>query len=301
MVRTRLYPIRTNRTAQSSWDIPLYRVHTCTSDCEHLIERIGIVTEESFRLRWVLNPTYINGRCDKYGTLEETSVRISSFDGVHAIPGQKLASPDMIVIRDSEFIITFDYPMRNPAVIVFTHDSNVGLTISEVIQIIRAIYTTIYEAERETASVRTYVIQKRCEECPDIDPSDVMEVVNPSSNDCSICLSPMDNPDLVYIRLKCNHNYHKKCIERWIATKNSNLKCPQCRQCIFECEHCDGSGIIEEEYTGAVIPPEHRGMLANRNSTDGVYGIYGHDLDDLFLEGLRYDRVNRELLIQIGS
>jgi len=38
------------------------------------------------------------------------------------------------------------------------------------------------------------------------------------------------------------------------------------------------------------IPREERTTLKNRNRTDGVYGIYGHDLDDLVLSAMRWKR-----------
>jgi len=42
----------------------------------------------------------------------------------------------------------------------------------------------------------------------------------------------------------------------------------------------------EEERTAATktIPMAQRKTLANRNETDGKYGIWGHDLSDLMLD-----------------
>lgn len=47
-----------------------------------------------------------------------------------------------------------------------------------------------------------------------------------------------------------------------------------------------------EEATASTkpIPLEERTTLKNRNRTDGVYGIYGHDLDDLVLTAARWSR-----------
>ena len=47
-----------------------------------------------------------------------------------------------------------------------------------------------------------------------------------------------------------------------------------------------------EEGTAATktIPIEERGALRNRNRTDGAYGIWGHDLQDLVLTALRWTR-----------
>lgn len=46
----------------------------------------------------------------------------------------------------------------------------------------------------------------------------------------------------------------------------------------------------EDTATTKTIPREQRTTLKNRNRTDGAYGIYGHDLDDLTLTSLRWDR-----------
>lgn len=47
-----------------------------------------------------------------------------------------------------------------------------------------------------------------------------------------------------------------------------------------------------EEGTAAVktIPPDERGAQRQRNRTDGAYGIWGHDLDDLVVTSARWTR-----------
>jgi hypothetical protein len=53
------------------------------------------------------------------------------------------------------------------------------------------------------------------------------------------------------------------------------------------------ANIYEVEETTASTKPiarEDRTTLKNRNRTDGAYGIYGHDLDELRLTSLRWDR-----------
>ncbi len=47
----------------------------------------------------------------------------------------------------------------------------------------------------------------------------------------------------------------------------------------------------EEERTSSVkvIPPEARGQTYNRNETDGKYGIWGHDIEDLALVKVRLE------------
>jgi len=57
---------------------------------------------------------------------------------------------------------------------------------------------------------------------------------------------------------------------------------------------CEEYGHVydAEEGTAATktIPREERGELRNRNRTDGAYGIWGHDLQDLVLTAARWTR-----------
>jgi len=46
----------------------------------------------------------------------------------------------------------------------------------------------------------------------------------------------------------------------------------------------------EATATTKTVPMEERTTLKNRNRTDGVYGIYGHDLDTLVLTAMRWKR-----------
>tara|TARA_B100001093_G_scaffold190978_1_gene183473 strand:- start:3901 stop:4401 length:501 start_codon:yes stop_codon:yes gene_type:complete len=47
-----------------------------------------------------------------------------------------------------------------------------------------------------------------------------------SSFECIICLNETDNYDYNLKKLKCNHKFHKDCIDDWLS-KNKN--CPICR------------------------------------------------------------------------
>ncbi len=44
---------------------------------------------------------------------------------------------------------------------------------------------------------------------------------------CTICLEQIDKN---FLRLSCNHLFHKVCIDRWIETCNYKFKCPICRK-----------------------------------------------------------------------
>lgn len=61
----------------------------------------------------------------------------------------------------------------------------------------------------------------------------------------------------------------------------------------------------ERESTKIAVDPINvriaRGGLINRNATDGKYGIWGHDIGDLVIEGLRFDANSGMVEMDIGS
>ena len=61
---------------------------------------------------------------------------------------------------------------------------------------------------------------------------DKITIETPSLETCSICLDDMDAD---VIKLKCNHNFHDKCIKKWILTdyQLNNNKCPLCKDIIW--------------------------------------------------------------------
>jgi hypothetical protein len=50
-----------------------------------------------------------------------------------------------------------------------------------------------------------------------------------------------------------------------------------------------------------VLPVGQRGDMLNRNTTDGKYRIWGHDITDLWLESINYCSKTRTVLLGIGS
>ncbi len=80
--------------------------------------------------------------------------------------------------------------------------------------------------------------------------------------------------------------YHTKCLIITIF----NINC-----------HKRRTGFIFYDYRGTVIPIEHRGDILNRNTTDGIFGIFGYDLDDLVIENIHYNRLEKLLSVCITS
>ena len=56
-------------------------------------------------------------------------------------------------------------------------------------------------------------------------------------NQCSICLSDLEEGDLIRT-LPCNHYFHHECIDEWLITKNA-LNCPMCRSEKYDLPQCE--------------------------------------------------------------
>lgn len=63
--------------------------------------------------------------------------------------------------------------------------------------------------------------------------------------------------------------------------------------------------IYEEEERSIkdqpVLPIGERGMIINRNQTDGIYGIWGHCINDLVIESIEYHPNTKTVSLGIGS
>jgi len=74
---------------------------------------------------------------------------------------------------------------------------------------------------------RRYNIDNSLTENINVDKLDSVVVLNNlPENECCICLDKYKENDIL-IKLKCNHMFHKECLEPWF--KKSNRSCPLCR------------------------------------------------------------------------
>lgn len=52
-----------------------------------------------------------------------------------------------------------------------------------------------------------------------------------TTHDCPICLNKIKCNE--YIRkLKCNHLFHKKCVDNWLKRNIEHANCPMCREAV---------------------------------------------------------------------
>lgn len=286
-MRNRPYPLRLSR---EKWRIPVQTYHRCDESCSFIIEAEPD-NASSFRL--IKNPNYIDGKCEKYNTIENTGIRLDNFSmenptGVNGV----LCNPDEIVIPYNNVSMCITFPVSIPIYLTFRFEHS-EITRKEILHAIYSMYRHIYSEEEKTASPQTYEIVEHCIYCVGKDSTESLKPATNTEHDCSICLDELDSGECV--SLPCNHSYHSSCITEWLK---NNRKCPMCRGSVVTCDNCGGEGSISSEHSSVIIPREHR-ETAYRNITDGIFGIYGYDLDDLIITELSYDKNKNFLDITI--
>lgn len=289
----RVYPIRRSKT---EWDVPLHCYHICTPRCAKMYVRDR---SDLNTLIYILvdNPNYVDNVCPRTNQLERTFIRLSAFD-IENPSGSTgpLYDPDMIVIPDSVFSVTLTYPLSYSVEVLIRSPTSNGFKLSELVYSIKMLYQYIYQEEERTSTSRSYNLKKECKKCVDRKKTLSLKTYSPKSEDeCSICYNGYTKSGS---QLLCGHFYHEQCILTWLETSNT---CPLCRSLVSECDECNGTGIIYYNYNGVVIPLEYRGSILNRNTTDGVFGIFGHDFDDLVINYMHYNRVDKRLTVYIES
>ncbi|XP_078436596.1 RING-H2 finger protein ATL74-like [Wolffia australiana] len=50
------------------------------------------------------------------------------------------------------------------------------------------------------------------------------------ATDCAICLGEFADGDRVRVLPRCNHGFHARCVDTWLAARPS---CPSCRRSLF--------------------------------------------------------------------
>lgn len=159
---------------------------------------------------------------------------------------------------------------------------------------IRSIYEDIYNEEELTSTPHTYNIRMECSECYNKDITNDIKTISKFKDvdECCICNEKYSSGKN-QVTLNCNHIFYKDCITTWL---NKSTTCPICRKGVINCDKCSGKGYITFDMYCAVIPPELRTF---KNLTDGLYGIYDFDVEDLIVRDIVYNGVQKRLYLDV--
>jgi hypothetical protein len=289
---THVYPLRKTALA---WRIPIMTIHTCDESCLYKFSKIDI--EDECYIVQKENGKYKNGKCNKYGKKISAFIQLKFFDIKKLIvDNEPLYNPHEIVISDTVIDIIVRFPLKNPVQISLFAPSKNGFTRAKLIDGLKKIYEFIYKEEERTATPIIYEYREDCINCKNKDIVDFLKNKKLNQDElCSICYF---KENLNGVSLPCEHNFHKDCILSWLKENNT---CPLCRKHVISCQSCNGLCFISHTEQNVVIPVEYRGNFRNRNTTDGIFGIWGYDFEDLYLKQLFYDKKRKILDIYIGS
>lgn len=254
----------------------------------------------------ISNPFHSKYNCPKKLLIEDKIIFIESFKDKYANGKENILNPEEIVIPDNHITIPFSYPLKDTFEFQFDSVDPSGFTRIELINLICDQYHKIYEIENQTATKHNYSYQVECKECKitNIDP-EVYDSHIGTTDICSICHENFVKDTL---KLPCNHLFHDKCINKWLERDDKERKCPMCFKKCIHIKHCGKNncvdGVVTIEYVDIVPSIDHRRAnrgLLNRSSSDGTYGIAGHDIGDLCIEQMTYYPDKKQLTMFIGS
>ncbi len=282
------YPIRMSRP---SWDIKLSSKHECGAPC--LYECVQILNDDmSVDIVLQMRSSVVNGRCPCSGKVIRSQTIIDTFDehNPRCVDGPLMYSGD-IVVPDQRIKVRLTYPLRYPYEAVLTSPTADGFTLASLLSGVQQCYRDVYAQEERTAPHQTFHLSKMCMDCMAWNANKKIEPCSPKCGDeCSICVSAMDSGAA---RTKCGHVFHANCLLEWM---DHGLNCPICRTPLHECNQCNGTYVVYFDYTGAVVPLEHRQLL--RNTTHGQYGIHTLYLEDITVSTIHYDRINKVVTVE---
>ncbi|XP_062155550.1 RING-H2 finger protein ATL74-like [Alnus glutinosa] len=85
-------------------------------------------------------------------------------------------------------------------------------------------------------------------------------VLNIPATDCPICLGEFEDGEKVRVLPKCNHGFHLRCIDPWLASHSS---CPTCRQSLLDQPTSSDAGDADAGIRNHANPiPEGQGDVA---------------------------------------
>lgn len=274
------------RFSKPNWKIPILSIHTCSRLCKSKI----IITQDN-RIH------HEEIKCKYQGLIQHSGCFLDNFDiTCPKTPLGNIYNLDVVYIKDSSFELLVDFPLFKPTKVKITGKNY--YTLRDLLYIISKTYKNIYEEEEETCDEKEFKVSEKCK-CADKLSHEMFInkdfYVKKKENTCSICLCEFNENEIVST-LRCNHFFHPECLNEWIVKKKN---CPLCRTNIINCILCNGTEIYTFMYRSKILPKKYRDDSNYRNETNGKYGIYNFDFEDLILREMWYNRNLRQMILKL--
>ena len=211
--------------------------------------------------------TLKNGICGKAGKIEDTSIYISSFNNEK----KSILNKNEIVIDDEQIKICFDYPLNKKW--FFDFSSQNGFTREQLIKCIVDKYYEIYQ-EEETTSKPNNSKETKKETKEEVKEETKEETKEDKKSDEESDEESSEESD------EDSDKNEKK--ERFSFNNSSKES-------------------IEQLLLKMLSALSNGPFMLNRQTTNGKYGIWGHAIEDLVIEELRYDKNTKIVSMFIGS
>jgi hypothetical protein len=272
------YPLRITKNVIN---VPLYKYHICDK-CVTIV----IINDNG-----EYNIYYDKCKFEKKISTESISIVDYSDEII-------LNSKD-VVIKNETFSICVNKIGRKEYYIRVKGEDK-SFTVSELLKIYKKILYYMYYNEEISSSLKNYLIKKSCnciistnfqEEFVENIEENIEET--DIDNMCVIC----NDDNKCNIKINCNHSYHKSCLKEW--SKQSKL-CPLCRKKFVICNKCENKGYTYIYKSYKLLPKKYR-LNYSRPKTDGIFNIDKYNIEDIYINSLKYDTKKKILYFNIDE
>jgi hypothetical protein len=183
---------------------------------------------------------------------------------------------DMIILPQGQYNLSIEYPIRRSVEYGLYYDDNCKL--QDLLSNIVTIYENIYHQDNETQSEFTYECIRKCTNCNKHINIKAYNDFTLNNTYCSISKEIIE--DNICVRI-----HDKLYNQKWFVDdtidihKLSNIKCKLCNQ-VYNFDKSVFRKMLQKKNMG----------FERYNQTNGKYGIWGFNIDELILKEIIIDK-----------